>query len=151
MSTSSSVSTGAALTHAVSNGSLPKAGLFALTLGAIGVVYGDIGTSPLYAIREAVNAAIGGGDTATREAVLGVLSLIIWSLIVVVTLKYVFILLNADNHGEGGTLALMALALRALPAQGTIILLLGVAGAGLFYGDAIITPSLYRCCPPSRG
>ena len=150
MSTSSSVSTGAAPTHAVSNGSLPKAGLFALTLGAIGVVYGDIGTSPLYAIREAVNAAIGGGDTATREAVLGVLSLIIWSLIVVVTLKYVFILLNADNHGEGGTLALMALALRALPARGRSFSYLASPEPDCFTGTRS-SPPLYRCCPPSRG
>src|SRR5712691_5188453 len=81
----------------------------ALTLGSIGVVYGDIGTSPLYALREAVTAASSGGEL-TREAVLGVLSLILWALIIVVTLKYVLILLRADNKGEGGTLALMALA-----------------------------------------
>ena len=85
-----------------------------LTLGSIGVVYGDIGTSPLYALREAVVAAVGAGGAPTRDAVLGVLSLILWALIVVVTLKYVVILLRADNKGEGGTLALMALAQRAL-------------------------------------
>src|SRR5450432_2778833 len=85
-----------------------------LAVGSIGVVYGDIGTSPLYALREAVNAAVGAGGTATSEAVLGVLSLILWALIVVVTLKYVLILLRADNHGEGGTLTLMALAQRAI-------------------------------------
>ena len=84
-----------------------------LTLGSIGVVYGDIGTSPLYALREAVSAAVGAGGAPTREAVLGVLSLILWALIVVVTLKYVVILLRADNKGEGGTLALMALAQHA--------------------------------------
>ena len=84
-----------------------------LTLGSIGVVYGDIGTSPLYALREAVVAAVGADGAPTREAVLGVLSLILWALIVVVTLKYVVILLRADNNGEGGTLALMALAQRA--------------------------------------
>src|ERR1700754_3609258 len=84
-----------------------------LTLGSIGVVYGDIGTSPLYALREAVNAASAGG-TATPQAVLGVVSAILWTLIMVVTLKYVVILLRADNNGEGGTLALMALAQRAV-------------------------------------
>ena len=84
-------------------------GFGALTLGSIGVVYGDIGTSPLYALREAVVAASAGG-AVTSQAVLGVLSLILWSLIVVVTLKYVVLLMRADNHGEGGTLALMALA-----------------------------------------
>ena len=81
----------------------------ALTLGSVGVVYGDIGTSPLYAFREAVVAAQGGGPM-TRDIVLGVLSLILWSLIIVVTLKYVLILLRADNNGEGGTLSLTALA-----------------------------------------
>ena len=86
-----------------------------LTLGSIGVVYGDIGTSPLYALREAVVAAVGADGAPTREAVLGVLSLILWALVVVVTLKYVVILLRADNKGEGGTLALMALAQRVSP------------------------------------
>src|SRR3954449_6607391 len=89
------------------------AGFKALMLGSIGVVYGDIGTSPLYALREAVVAASGGAAEATPQAVLGVLSLILWALVVVVTLKYVLILLRADNNGEGGTLALMALAQRA--------------------------------------
>src|SRR5215470_4897386 len=84
---------------------------WALALGSVGVVYGDIGTSPLYAFREAVLAAIGNGPI-TRAAVLGVLSLILWSLIIVVTIKYVLILLRADNNGEGGTLSLTALASR---------------------------------------
>src|ERR1700682_1864531 len=86
------------------------AGFKALLIGSIGVVYGDIGTSPLYALREAIVAATGATGTADAHAVLGVLSLILWALIVVVTLKYVLILLRADNNGEGGTLALMALA-----------------------------------------
>src|SRR5712671_6949933 len=86
------------------------AGFKALTLGSIGVVYGDIGTSPLYALREAVVAASGSAGTVSPQAVLGVLSLILWALIIVVTMKYVLILLRADNNGEGGTLALMALA-----------------------------------------
>ena len=117
-----------------------KAGFWALTVGSIGVVYGDIGTSPLYAFREAAIAASSGGEL-TRGAVLGVLSLILWALIVVVTLKYVLILLRADNNGEGGTLALMALALRAVKKAGPIVLL-GIVSAALFYGDAVITPAL---------
>ncbi len=120
------------------------AGYLTLVIGAIGVVYGDIGTSPLYAVREAVVAAIGGADKpVAQDAVLGVLSLIIWALLIVVTLKYVFVLLRADNNGEGGTLALMALAQRALSSSPRgAVLLLGVAGASLFYGDAMITPAL---------
>ena len=90
------------------------AGFWGLTLGSIGVVYGDIGTSPLYALRESVLAAGGTADGVARDIVLGVLSLMLWALIVVVTLKYVVILLRADNNGEGGTLTLMALALRAV-------------------------------------
>ena len=122
------------------------ANFVALTLGSIGVVYGDIGTSPLYALREAVVAASDGGQ-ATAQAVLGVLSLILWALMVVVTMKYVLILLRADNHGEGGTLALMALAQRAVIKAGTtraagVIVLLGVISGALFYGDAVITPAL---------
>src|SRR5947199_999124 len=114
---------------------------WALTLGSVGVVYGDIGTSPLYAFREAVNAATAGG-TVTRAAVLGVLSLILWALIVVVTLKYVLILLRADNKGEGGTLTLMALAQRALGSGAGAIVLCGIISAALFYGVAVITPAL---------
>ena len=118
-----------------------KTAFWALTIGSVGVVYGDIGTSPLYALREAVTAA-GAGGTATREAVLGVLSLILWALIVVVTLKYVLILLRADNKGEGGTLALMALAQRALGRRAGAVVLCGIISAALFYGDAVITPAL---------
>jgi KUP system potassium uptake protein len=115
--------------------------VWALALGSIGVVYGDIGTSPLYAFREAIVAATSGG-APMQEAVLGVLSLIIWALIVTVTLKYVFLLLRADNKGEGGTLALMALAQRALGRSVPAIALLGIISAALFYGDAVITPAL---------
>ncbi|MBR0704061.1 potassium transporter Kup [Bradyrhizobium diazoefficiens] len=118
------------------------AGFGALTLGSIGVVYGDIGTSPLYAFREAVMAASGAEGLPTPAAVLGVLSLILWALIVVVTLKYVVILLRADNNGEGGTLALMALAQRAVGTGGATIVLLGIISGALFYGDAVITPAL---------
>jgi KUP system potassium uptake protein len=119
----------------------PKAGFWALALGSVGVVYGDIGTSPLYAFREAVTAASPGG-AVTREAVLGVLSLIFWALIVIVTLKYVLILLRADNNGEGGTLTLMALAQRALGRSTPLLVLLGTISGALFYGDAVITPAL---------
>jgi len=92
---------------------LSQRAFWALTFGSIGVVYGDIGTSPLYAFREAVLAAGGDARLVTGAAIYGVLSLIFWSLIFVVTLKYVLILLRADNNGEGGTLALTALAFRA--------------------------------------
>src|ERR1700677_2947089 len=118
------------------------AGFKALMLGSIGVVYGDIGTSPLYAFREAVIAAGGPSGSVNPLAVLGVLSLILWALIVVVTLKYVLILLRADNHGEGGTLALMALAQRAVGHGAGVIVLLGIISGALFYGDAVITPAL---------
>jgi KUP system potassium uptake protein len=114
----------------------------ALMLGSIGVVYGDIGTSPLYALREAVVAASEASTAATPQAVLGVLSLILWALIVVVTLKYVVILLRADNNGEGGTLALMALAQRALGKSAPVVVLLGIISGALFYGDAVLTPAL---------
>jgi KUP system potassium uptake protein len=114
----------------------------ALTVGSIGVVYGDIGTSPLYALREAVSASIEPGGMVNRAAVFGVLSLILWALIVTVTLKYVIVLLRADNHGEGGTLALMALAQRALRRGANVIVLCGIVSAALFYGDAMITPAL---------
>src|SRR5262247_1448951 len=108
------------------NGDARSHGSFwALTIGSVGVVYGDIGTSPLYAFREAVTAASAGGGV-TRDAVLGVLSLILWALIIVVTLKYVVILLRADNKGEGGTLALMALAQRGVAKAAGVIVLLGI-------------------------
>jgi KUP system potassium uptake protein len=132
-----------AIAPADSNGVIhgPKTGLWALIIGCIGVVYGDIGTSPLYAMREAVLAAVAGGEV-TRPIVLGVLSLILWSLFIVVTAKYVFVLLRADNNGEGGTLALLPLAQRAVGRGSMLILILGAIGAALFYGDAIITPAL---------
>jgi hypothetical protein len=114
---------------------------WALTVGSIGVVYGDIGTSPLYAFREAIVAATAGGEV-TPAAVYGVLSLIFWALIVVVTLKYVLLLLRADNNGEGGTLTLMALAQRALGRSTPLLFLLGTISGALFYGDAVITPAL---------
>src|SRR5262245_41442784 len=113
----------------------------ALALGSIGVVYGDIGTSPLYAFHVAVEAAVGKGPV-THEAVLGVLSLILWALTIVVTAKYVLILLRADNNGEGGTLALTALAARAFGRRTALIFTLGMVGAAMFYGDSVITPAI---------
>lgn len=112
-----------------------------LTLGSIGVVYGDIGTSPLYAFKESLNAAAAGG-APTREMVFGIVSLMLWALIVVVTLKYVLLILRADNNGEGGTPALMALLQRVMGRHAAYITLLGMAGAALFYGDAMITPAI---------
>lgn len=114
---------------------------WALVIGSIGVVYGDIGTSPLYAFREAVSAAQANG-AAGREAVLGVLSLIVWALLLIVTLKYVLLLLRADNKGEGGTFALMALGQAAAKRSAPLLLALGIAGASFFYGDAVITPAI---------
>ena len=108
---------------------LPRAGFWTLMIGSIGVVYGDIGTSPLYAIRESVNAASGHTGNFTPDMVLGVLSLIFWSLVIVVTIKYVFFLLYADNKGEGGTLSLMALVQRAVGRSSLPIIILGIVGA----------------------
>jgi KUP system potassium uptake protein len=115
--------------------------LFALALGSVGVVYGDIGTSPLYAFREAAMAA-SGHQAVNRGIVLGVLSLIVWALIITVTLKYVLILLRADNNGEGGTLSLTALATRALGRRTALVFILGVIGASMFLGDSVITPAI---------
>jgi len=119
-----------------------RRGLWGLALGSVGVVYGDIGTSPLYAFRVAVTTAMGPGGSPTPAVVLGILSLILWSLIIIVTLKYVLILLRADNNGEGGTLTLMALAQRALGERAVWVPVLGIVGAALFYGDALITPAV---------
>ena len=118
-----------------------RPGFATLTLGSIGVVYGDVGTSPLYAFRKAVLAATDSGGAVTPEAVIGTLSLILWALLLIVTAKYVLLLLRADNNGEGGVLALMALGQRALRSS-TLITVLGIMGAGFFYGDALITPAI---------
>ncbi len=130
------------LAHADGPEAPHRTNFWGLTLGSIGVVYGDIGTSPLYAMRESVLAAVGPGKPASEAVVLGILSLIIWALLLVVTVKYVLILLRADNKGEGGTLALMALASRALGRSSAVVILLGIISGALFYGDAIITPAL---------
>ena len=116
-------------------------GFWGLTLGSIGVVFGDIGTSPLYAFHEAVRGAA-HGQPVSRVMVLGVLSLILWALLIVVTAKYVLLLLRADNNGEGGTLSLMALGQRALGRRSWFLMALGVVGASMFIGDSMITPAI---------
>ncbi|MBC7770778.1 MAG: potassium transporter Kup [Phycisphaerales bacterium] len=117
-------------------------GFWTLLIGSIGVVYGDIGTSPLYAFKESFIHVLQDGTRATSNEVFGIVSLIFWSLMIVVTLKYVVIVLQMDNKGEGGTLSLMALAQRALGRRTPLLFLVGVAGASLFYGDALITPAI---------
>jgi KUP system potassium uptake protein len=118
--------------------------LAALSLGALGVVYGDIGTSPLYALRE----CFGGPQplAATPENVLGVLSLVFWSLLLIVSLKYLAIVLRATNRGEGGILSLMALAFPSrspgASRRRALLIGLGVFGAALLYGDGMITPAI---------
>src|SRR5512144_2235002 len=117
--------------------------LATLTLAALGIVYGDIGTSPLYAFKESI-----GGEHAVGVGVpevLGVLSMMFWAVTLVVSLKYVLIVLRAGNDGEGGILALLALVLRQLPAKGritTTAIFLGLFGASMFYGDSVITPAI---------
>jgi KUP system potassium uptake protein len=118
-----------------------KNNLPVLVLGALGVVYGDIGTSPLYAFREALHAT-GRASTPSVEEVLGLLSLIVWALTIIVTVKYVAFVLRADNKGEGGTLSLMSLAGNAFAKRPVWILALGLVGGSLFLGDAIITPAI---------
>ena len=127
--------------HADGHADAPQQGFWGLTLGSIGVVFGDIGTSPLYAFREAVHGAAHGGPV-TPAIVLGVLSLIVWALFIVVTAKYVLLLLRADNNGEGGSLSLMALGQRALGKRSISLLVLGVIGASMFIADSMITPAI---------
>jgi KUP system potassium uptake protein len=118
----------------------PKASLLALVIGSIGVVYGDIGTSPLYALRESLVGA--SEDGLADSEIIGIVSLLLWTLILIVSVKYVGLILRADNRGEGGTLSLVALARGALPQKAIWILGLGVLGMSLFFGDAIITPAI---------
>jgi len=119
-----------------------KSSLAALTLGAIGVVYGDIGTSVLYAIKE----VFGSGHVAfTPDNIYGILSIFFWTLTVIVSIKYVLLVLRADNHGEGGLVAMLALASQAVkdkPELRRILLVIGIFGTSLFYGDGVITPAI---------
>lgn len=114
--------------------------LLLLILGSVGVVYGDIGTSPLYALRESLAGASAGGITPVE--ITGIVSLLLWTLFIIVTLKYVILILRADNDGEGGTLSLLALAQRAVGHRTEALLLLAIAGTALFFGDALITPAI---------
>ncbi len=111
-----------------------------LLIGSIGVVFGDIGTSPIYAFKESIKHV--AADGVARGEVIGIISLIFWALMLLVTIKYVLFVLTMDNKGEGGTLALMALVQRALGRRTALIFIIGVFGAALFYGDAIITPAI---------
>ena len=111
----------------------------ALLLGALGVVFGDIGTSPIYAFRESLRAA---GDASEEATVLGILSLVFWAIVLVVAIKYVVFVMRADNEGEGGTMALLSLALPVAGPLRTVLLIVGLAGASLFFGDAMITPAI---------
>src|SRR5262249_8748491 len=120
-----------------------SSGLALLTLGAIGVVYGDIGTSPLYALRECFHGE--HGVAATHDNVLGVLSLIFWSLTLIISVKYILFVMRADNAGEGGILALLALVAKSPDAKRrsrASLIALGLFGAALLYGDGMITPAI---------
>ncbi len=119
---------------------LHRPGFLTMAVGSLGVVFGDIGTSPLYAFQAAMGQA--AHDPVTAQAVLGVVSLALWALLLVVTLKYVLFVMRADNKGEGGVLSLMALAQRSLGRRTRAVFLLGLVGAALFYGDSIITPAI---------
>ncbi|ODT64985.1 MAG: potassium transporter Kup [Pelagibacterium sp. SCN 63-23] len=127
-------------TVATEQASHEKSSLSLLTLGAIGVVYGDIGTSPIYAFRQATH--VRPGAASSDMEILGLLSLIVWTLTLTVAVKYVFFVTRADNNGEGGTLSLMALARKTFEKPSLWITALGVLGAALFFGDAILTPAI---------
>jgi len=110
-----------------------------LLVGALGVVFGDIGTSPIYAFRESLRAA---GGVEAQATVLGIISLVFWAVVLVVALKYVVFVMRADNQGEGGTMALISLALPGAWRLRTVLLTIGLGGASLFFGDAMITPAI---------
>lgn len=115
----------------------------ALTFGALGIVFGDIDTSPLYTMIEVFHRADSGGLQPTHDNVVGVVSLIVWSVILIVTVKYVAFVMQADNDGEGGILALLSLAVpRAAATAGGFLVFAGLAGAALLYGDGVITPAI---------
>ena len=125
------------------NNHVHKQPLPSLAIAAIGVVFGDIGTSPLYSLKEAFSPA--HGIPLTNQSILGVISLLFWAIVIVVSIKYVLFVMRADNNGEGGVLALMALALRSLDQKSKmagLLMMLGIFGACMFYGDAVITPAI---------
>ena len=124
-------------------GQVHKSSLPALAVAAVGVVYGDIGTSPLYALKEVF--AHGHGVALTPANIIGVVSMIIWTLTIVVSIKYVSLILRADNNGEGGIMAMIALASSAVGRSSKlypVIVITGLTGAALFYGDGVITPAI---------
>lgn len=129
----------AELEHSEKN-AMPTRQLLTLMIGSVGVVYGDIGTSPLYAFREALRPV--SGDGVTQNEVIGIISLMLWTLMIIVTFKYVILLLRADNDGEGGTLSLLALLIKSANGHAALLILMGIIGAALFIGDAMITPAL---------
>ncbi len=114
--------------------------MWKLVLGCIGVVYGDIGTSPLYALRESLHGA--HWDGKNPEDVVGIVSLLLWTLVLIVSIKYVVLIMRADNRGEGGTLSLVALVQQALKRRPGWLIAIGVVGISLFFGDAMITPAI---------
>ena len=125
------------------NNDAHRKGIAALTLAALGVVYGDIGTSPLYAVKETFNPA--HGIPLSTESIIGGISGIFWAVMIVVSLKYVVLIMRADNRGEGGVMALLALAsssVRRRKKWGYRVAILGLAGMALFYGDAVLTPAI---------
>src|SRR5574343_1541622 len=130
--------------HTAAQNESTQQSLQALALAALGIVFGDIGTSPLYAFEQVFSN--GAHSVAISEInILGVLSLFFWSLMMIVTLKYVLFIMRADNHGEGGIMALMALALSksdGMPKKKAVLLILGLIGASFFYGDGVITPAI---------
>ena len=119
---------------------MPQGSMPAMALAALGVVFGDIGTSPLYTLK-VILALGGGGQDVARATALGSLSLIVWTLVIVATIKYVFVAMRVDNHGEGGIMALMAL-LGGRKKKRTVIIAFGLFGAALIYGDGAITPAI---------
>ncbi len=127
-------------THHSPDGKMSIRKLSYLAIGSVGVVYGDIGTSPLYAFREALKPV--AADGLTRGEVISLVSLMFWALTIIVTIKYVLFLLRADNDGEGGTLSLLALLMKTANGHTAVLMLLGLLGAALFLGDAMITPAL---------
>ena len=142
MSAAPSLSTNAAV-ETDETGTTRQGGWAKLTLAALGIVYGDIGTSPLYVMKTVFDK--GAGLALSEPELVGVISLILWSLMVVVTLKYVLLIMRAHNHGEGGIMALLALAASSVakrPKLRHVLMLLGVFGAALFYGDGVITPAI---------
>ena len=126
-----------------STGTSGKSKPSGLMLAAIGVVFGDIGTSPLYTLKEVFHGA--HGIPTSHDNVLGALSLVLWALLIVVSLKYVIFIMRADNNGEGGIMALLALTLKSSPGDTRsrwLLMSMGIFGAALFYGDGVITPAI---------